>query len=115
MEPQRIGRSLNVATVLASQGVSHFPKDIAQYVTSKFIFRSSIEEAALFLDKFDTSKLDASSAIDIDSVIAGISNLGVGCCFCIDLKNRNGFIRIISNYDVNLLTSNPFKKSREEE
>lgn len=110
-----LGRSLNVATVLASQGVSHFPKDIAQYVTSKFIFRSSIEEASLFLDKFDTSKLDASSAIDIDSVIAGISNLGVGCCFCIDLKNRNGFIRIISNYDVNLLTSNPFKKNREEE
>ena len=110
-----LGRSLNVATVLASQGVSHFPNDIAQYITSKFIFRSSIDESELFLDKFDTSKLDPAKAIDSSSVISGITDLNTGCCFCIDSSNRNGFIRIVSNYDIELLTSNPFLKDRIDE
>lgn len=107
-----IGRSLNVATVLASQGVSHFPEGISNYITSKFIFRSSMEEAQLFLDKFDTSKLDANNAIDINSVVAGITKLDTGCAFMIDSQLRNGFIRVISNYDIKKLTSNPFQKDR---
>lgn len=110
-----LGRSLNVATVLASQGVSHFPDGIANYITSKFIFRSSIEEAQLFLEKFDTSKLDANNAIDVDSVVSGITKLETGKCFMIDSQNRNGFIQIISNYDVQKLTSNPFDKDRDKE
>lgn len=110
-----LGRSLNVATMLASQGISHFPDNIAQYITSKFMFRSSIEEATMFLNKFDTSKLDATNAIDVDSVISGVTKLETGNCFFIDMKNRNGFLRIVSNYDISLLTSNPLEKERENE
>lgn len=109
-----IGRSLNIATVLGSQGISHFPEGIAQYVTSKFMFKSSIEEASLFLEKFDTSKLDARNALDVNSIIAGVTNLETGQCFMIDLKNRAGFIKVKSNYDINLLTSNPFAKAKYE-
>jgi len=104
-----LGRSLNTATVLASQGVSHFPKTIAQYITSKFMFRSSIDDATQFLDMFDTSSIDASGTLDRSSVIAGITNLNTGEAFFIDSRNRNGFARIISNYSVDALTSNPLK------
>jgi len=110
-----LGRSLNVAVILASQGMSHFPTGIAQYCTSKFMFKSSIEEAQLFLEKFDTSKLDAANAIDINSVVSGVTKLETGCAFMIDHQNRNGFIRIISNYPIQLLTSNPIEKNRETE
>lgn len=108
-----IGRSLNTATLLASQGISHFPDNIAQFMSTKVMFRSSMEEAKLFLDKFDTSKIDASTAIDTDSVIASTTKLATGNCFMIDSQNRTGFIHIISNYDVKLLTSNPFQKKRD--
>lgn len=108
-----IGRSLNVATILASQGISHFPKGIAQYITTKFMFKSSMEEAALFLDMFNTSKLgDGSNDIDTDSIIAAVANFPTGTAFMCDRLNRNGIIRIKSIYDTKLLTSNPFEKSR---
>lgn len=110
-----LGRSLNVATVLASQGISHFPKGIANYITTKFMFKSSMEEAQLFLDAFDTSKINPSSAIDVDSIVSSAINFPTGTCFMIDRLNRNGIIRIKSIYDVNLLTSNPFAKKREDE
>lgn len=109
-----LGRSLNVATILASQGISHFPKGIAQYVTTKFMFKSSIEEAKLFLDMFDTSKLDASNSIDIDSIVSSATKFPTGVCFMIDRSGRSGIIKIKSIYDVSLLTSNPFAKQREE-
>lgn len=110
-----LGRSLNVATVLASQGISHFPKGIANYITTKFMFKSSMEEAQLFLDAFDTSKINPSSAIDVDSIVSSATNFPTGTCFMIDRLNRNGIIRIKSIYDVSLLTSNPFAKKRKEE
>lgn len=110
-----LGRSLNVATVLASQGISHFPKGIANYITTKFMFKSSMEEAQLFLDAFDTSKINPSSAIDVDSIVSSATNFPTGTCFMIDRLNRNGIIRIKSIYDVNLLTSNPFAKKRDED
>ena len=110
-----LGRSLNVATVLASQGISHFPKDIANYITTKFMFKSSIEEAQLFLDRFDTSKIDPSNAIDIDSIVSSVTKFPTGICFMIDRTGRNGIIRIKSIYDVKLLTSNPFDKQRNDE
>lgn len=110
-----LGRSLNVATVLASQGISHFPKGIANYITTKFMFKSSMEEAQLFLDAFDTSKINPSSAIDVDSIVSSATNFPTGTCFMIDRLNRNGIIRIKSIYDVSLLTSNPFAKKREED
>ena len=110
-----LGRSLNVATVLASQGISHFPDGIANYITTKFMFKSSMEEAQLFLDKFDTSKINPSSAIDVESIVSSATNFPTGTCFMIDRLNRNGIIRIKSIYDISLLTSNPFAKKRDEE
>jgi type IV secretory pathway VirB4 component len=110
-----LGRSLNVATVLASQGISHFPKGIANYITTKFMFKSSMEEARLFLDAFDTSKINPSSAIDVDSIVSSAVNFPTGTCFMVDRANKNGIIRIKSIYSVDLLTSNPFAKSREED
>jgi len=110
-----LGRSLNVATILASQGISHFPDDIANYITTKFMFKSSMDEAQLFLNKFDTSKINPSSAIDVDSIISSATNFPTGTCFMIDRLNRNGIIRIKSIYSVDLLTSNPFAKARKEE
>lgn len=108
-----LGRSLNVATVLASQGISHFPDGIANYITTKFMFKSSIEEAQLFLEKFDTSKINPSSAIDVDSIVSSATSFPTGTCFMVDRLHRNGIIHIKSIYSVDLLTSNPFAKSRE--
>ena len=108
-----LGRSLNISVVLASQGISHFPDNISQFIGSKFIFRSSREEAEAFLNKFDTSKLDLSKAIDTTSVVSGITSLSTGSTFFIDHLNRSGFIRIISNYDPKLLSSNPLDKKNE--
>lgn len=104
-----LGRSLNIAVMLASQGIGHFPDNISQFISSKFVFRSSMEEARAFLEKFDTSKMDLSKALDAPSVIGGISSLQTGQCFFIDYKGRSGFIHIVSNYDKELLTSNPLE------
>ena len=107
-----IGRSLNVATVLASQGIGHFPDGIENYLTSKFMFKSAIADATEFLDRFDTSKLGgAAAAIDKESIIGAVTNFSTGMCFFIDRLNKNGIIRIKSIYDVKLLTSNPFDKT----
>lgn len=111
----RLGRSLNVATVLASQGISNFPEGISNYITTKFLFRSSIDEATDFLNRFDTSKLDASNAIDVNSVIAAITKFPTGICYMIDRAGRNGVIRIVSIYDKDLITSNPFAKKRDKD
>lgn len=108
-----IGRSLNVATVLASQGISHFPDSTANYLTSKFLFKSAIDDAMEFISRFDTSKLgDTSSGIDVNSIVSAVTNFPTGVCFMIDRLNRNGIIRIVSNYDIKLLTSNPFEKTK---
>jgi len=108
-----LGRSLNVAAVLASQGISHFPPGIANYITSKFMFKSSKDEAEAFLNAFDTSKLDPTNAINIQSLLSAATKFPTGVCFFIDRLSRNGIIKIVSNYDDKLLTSNPFEKDRE--
>lgn len=108
-----LGRSLNVATVLASQGISHFPPGIANYITSKFMFKSSKDEAEAFLNTFDTSKLDPTNAINTQSLLSAATKFPNGVCFFIDRLSRNGIIKIVSNYDAKLLTSNPFEKDRE--
>ena len=105
-----MGRSLNIAMVLASQSASHFPDNISQFISNKFIFKSSIDDAEIFIDKYDTSKIDATKEIDRESVVIGITNLSTGQCFYIDSKSRSGFIKIVSNYDVSLLTSNPLTR-----
>lgn len=109
-----LGRSLNVATVLASQNITHFPKGIGQLISSKFMFASSRREALEFLEEFDISS--SSESFDRESILDYISNIeekikGPGGCFFIDSKNRGGFIRIKSNLGV---TSNPLLKKRKE-
>jgi len=105
----RLGRSLNTATVLASQGISHFPDGIANYITSKFMFKSSGEEANLFLEKFVDR--ETSYGLELDSIVSSVTHLPKGCCFFMDRKGRNGIIRIVSIYDPEKLTSNPFAKT----
>ena len=76
------------------------------------MFKSAIDDAQEFMNKFDTSKLgDDSSGIDVDSIVAAVTKFPTGTCFMIDRLNRNGIIRIVSIYDTKLLTSNPFEKS----
>ena len=108
-----LGRSLNVATVMASQGISHFPKDVSNYITSEFLFKSSMDEAQEFLDRFDTSKIDPSNAININAIVSSVTQFPTGVCYFIDRFHRNGIIRIKSIYDQSLLTSNPFAKDRD--
>lgn len=108
----RKGRSLNVAVVLGSQAVGSFPDDISQYMSSKFIFKSSMQDAEQFLNKFDTSKFDMSKAIDRDSVIGGITSLKTGQCFGIDYNQKSGFIQIKSIWPIELLTSNPLATNK---
>lgn len=102
-----LGRSLNNAVVLASQGISHFPEGIANYMTSRFLFKSSVDEAEKFLRLFDLSKVDPSQAIAFNSVLGMVSQFPRGYCYFIDRFNRNGVIEIKSIYDPSLLTSNP--------
>ena len=106
----RKGRSLNVAVVLGSQAVSSFPEDVPQYVSSKFIFKSSIDDASQFLDKFDVSRTDPAKSIDRDSVVGGITNLSTGQCFFIDFLGRSGFVQIKSIGPIEKLTSNPLEQ-----
>ena len=105
-----LGRSLNVVVVLASQAMSHFPSNIAQFISNKFMFGMSSKEAKLFLDEFDNS--DSEYGIDRESVIHYVTNYEVGRCFFIDRKGRGGFVQIKSNLGV---TSNPLLKKRKEE
>ena len=105
-----LGRSLNVATILASQGISHFPDGISNYITTKFLFKSSIDEAEAFLERFNTSKVDGT--IDVDSIVGAVANFPTGVCFMMDRLGRNGIIQIQSIYDISLLTSNPIEKKR---
>ena len=100
----RLGRSLKVATILASQGVESFPKDIAQYITTKFMFKSSPEEANMFLDKFYSG---TGININRESVVSAVSNFKPGMAYMIDRLNRNGIIQIEPVYDIRLLNSDP--------
>ena len=108
------GRSLNIATVLASQGISHFPDDIANTMTTKFLFKSSLDEAEAFIKLFDSSKYDARNALDVESIVTSINRFNKpGQVFMIDSQNRNGIIQISEKYDPKLLSSNPYEKKRD--
>lgn len=106
-----MGRSLNVAVVLASQAVTHFPKNIAQFISNKFMFGMSNKEARYFLEEFDNS--DMEFGLDRESIINFITNYEPGDCFMIDRKGRGGFLKIKSN--LGDITSNPLFKKREEQ
>ena len=104
-----LGRSKNTAVILASQGISKFPANIAQYTSSKFMFKSARVESEAFLNMFADSDYGP-NAIDKDTIIEEAENFIQGRCFFIDRKHRNGVIDIKSIYDPKLITSNPFEK-----
>ena len=106
-----IGRSLGFATMLASQGVSHFPAGIANHISSKFSFRTSIDEAKLFLEKFDTTVF-GDNAIDRTSVVGTISNLELGTAFMIDNDGNSGVFKVKPNYPLYLLTGKEEDKGK---
>ena len=92
-----LGRSLGVSTMLASQGITHFPEGISNYITSKFLFKSSLDESKEFFRRFDTSKDDPTNRIT-DSIVTAIPKLPQGVCFFMDRFDRNGIIHITSLY-----------------
>lgn len=108
----RQGRSMKVATILLSQGLTHFPKDIAVYLSSKFIFKTSLDEAKMFLRKFSGSALQ-DGKINEDSIVSEITNFGKigsdgkerkGQCFFIDMEGRNGSLQVKSIYPPEVIT-----------
>jgi len=106
-----MGRSLNVAVVLMSQSVTHFPDSTPQFMSSKFVFKSAIADATEFFEKYDTTGIDLSTEIDRNSMITTIANLETGQCFYLDHKSRSGIIKIHSNFDTSLLSSNPLEQT----
>lgn len=107
-----LGRSLNIAVILASQSVSHYDAGIGQYLSAKFLFKSSSEDAREFLKKFGNT--DGNTTIDVEDVVEEVMNFEKGDSFFIDRKNRDGFFHVIS--PLKDITSNPlFKKMKEQE
>lgn len=104
-----LGRSLNIATVLASQNAGHYPSDIAQMIASKFCFNSSTNEAGAFLNMFLNK--DQDSMADFESIVYQIGEFKVGQCFYIDSRNRTGILQITSLLSDDI-TSNPLNKKR---
>lgn len=109
-----LGRSLNVATVLATQNPTHVPDSIAQLVSSKFCFKSSTNEASAFLNKFFNK--DSENMADFNSIVYQISQFSndenrKGECFYIDSENRSGIFRVTSLFG-NDVTTNPLMKKK---
>lgn len=105
-----LGRSLNIATILATQNASHFPEEIPQLIASKFCFLSSTSEAQKFLDMFLSKSVDSSE--DIESIVYQISTFNKsGQCFFIDSNNRTGIFRVTSLLS-NDISSNPLTKKK---
>lgn len=96
-----LGRSLNVATVLASQNVSHFPPDFSNFVSNRFQFRSSRNEVQEFLSRFLVSAEE-----ETNSLITFAVNAKNGECIFIDRKNRVGEIQIAGDLG---LSTTPIK------
>lgn len=101
-----LGRSLKIATILATQNITHVPEDLSNQLSTKFIFKSDPKQAGEFLKRFDSSAASG-SALDQESIISNIVNAGVGQCFMIDKLNRGGFLKFQSNLGI---TSNPFAR-----
>lgn len=89
-----LGRSLNIATILATQNASHFPDGIAQLISTKFCFKSSSDETKKFLDLF-FNKTEENMA-DFDSIVNKVGDFKTGQCFMIDSENRSGMFKITS-------------------
>lgn len=96
----RLGRSLRIGMLLASHNTTGFPKDIDQFLSTKFMFKmESLDETEDFLNRFDLAKKE--NKIDRDSIIKYITNLtkdDKGKCFMIDRYKRGAFIQIKGDY-----------------
>lgn len=104
-----LGRSLNVATIIATQNPSHVPESISQLIASKFCFKSSTNEASTFLNLFFNK--DGDNMADFESIIYQISGFESGRCFYIDSCNRTGIFKVVSLFGDDI-TSNPLMKKR---
>jgi hypothetical protein len=110
-----LGRSLNVATLLASQSVHHYPKTIAQMVSNKFCFKSSSDDAREFLNMFYSR--DADGMADFEGIINRITQFNSDDkirekeCFMIDSNQRSGIFRVTSLLGSDV-TSNPLMRKR---
>ena len=104
-----LGRSLNVPTLLASQSVHHYPKTIAQMVSSAFCLKSSTQDANDFLNMFYSR--DGDGLADYEGIISRVSTFNTGDCFMIDSSQRSGIFHITSMLGDDV-TSNPLMKKR---
>lgn len=107
-----LGRSLNIAVVLASQSTSHYPEGISQLVSSKFCFNSSTDDATDFIEKFYNKDFDGMA--DFDSIVYEIGQFETGNVFFIDSNNRTGIFKVTSLLGDDI-TSNPLMKKRNKE
>ena len=102
-----LGRSLNIATVLASQSVDHYPEGIAQLVSSKFAFKSDSGDAKEFMEKF--YNFGGTEESDFNSIIYQIGEFESGQAFFIDSNNRTGIFKVTSMLGDDI-SSNPLNK-----
>lgn len=105
-----LGRSLNVAVVMASQNVTHFRQDMAQQIATKFAFQLSKRESEEFFQLFDTSSSD--KQLDLANSIDLVARLSTGYCFIIDSSGRAGVVHIDSNYGSDFSSNPLMKKAR---
>lgn len=106
-----LGRSLNVAVVLATQNVTHFPESITNLISTKICFGVSKAEASEFLYRFDTTTGNLNE-INTSEVSGLISQLKTGYAFVIDEKGSAAFVHIRSVYDLSDINSNPLAKAQ---
>ena len=107
-----LGRSLSIATILASQSVHHFPETISQLIANKFCLKSSTNDAKGFLNMFYNQNSDMMA--DFDSIIYQIGNFQTGDGYFIDSNNRSGFFKVSSILG-DSVSSNPLLKKKREE
>ena len=106
-----LGRSLNIATLLASQSVKHYPAGMEQLVATTFTMKSSASDTRELLKRFANS--DGNNRNDIENIVDSVSNFKPGDCFMIDSQNRTGIFHIVS--PLTGMTSNPLKRRHKEE
>lgn len=98
-----LGRSLRIATALASQNITHFDKTISQHIANKFCFSSSATEARAFVDMFSN---DIDMSTNVDAIVRAIGSFEQGTCYYIDSSNKSGYIQIKSPIVENMLANN---------
>lgn len=99
-----LGRSLNIATILSSQSVTHYPQNIGQLISSKFCFKSDYREAMEFLEMFLSGGSEGKA--DFPVIASKINTFEKpGQSFFVDSSNRSGFFKVANI--LNNVSSNP--------